>query len=198
MLHALEVDADPRVWGSKTEQADVWTAHDAVSLAAALEGLPLYVSYGNGEYGPLDETEKQEQADIEAWLFPQNEAFVARLEELDIPATVNVGPGTHTWPYWERGLARGDADAARGARSLKERIPLHDLRLLNPVLVMWRHAPEWEALRRGRCIRGVRGGSSGVRSIRWSGRGPASATGIVRASGGPGGEHDSAIVTSDG
>ena len=104
VLHALEFDADPRVWGSKTEQADVWAAHDAVSLAPALEGLPLYVSYGTGEYGPLDEDEDQDMADIEAWLFPQNEAFVARLEELDIPATVHVGPGTHTWPYWERGL----------------------------------------------------------------------------------------------
>ncbi len=49
-------------------------------------------------------TENQDAADTEAWLFPQNEAFVARLEELAIPATVNVGPGTHTWPYWERGL----------------------------------------------------------------------------------------------
>jgi hypothetical protein len=70
----------PRVWGSKTEQADLWAAHDAVSLAAALEGLPLYVSYGTGEYGPLDEDENQDIADTEAWLFPQNEAFVARLE----------------------------------------------------------------------------------------------------------------------
>ena len=104
VLHTLEFDADPRVWGSKTEQADIWAAHDPVSLAPALEGLPLYVSYGTGEYGPLDEDENQDMADTEAWLFPQNEAFVARLEELGIPATVHVGPGTHTWPYWERGL----------------------------------------------------------------------------------------------
>ena len=33
-----------------------------------------------------------------------NEAFVARLEELDIPVTVETGPGTHTMPYVERGL----------------------------------------------------------------------------------------------
>ena len=104
VLHTLEFDADPRVWGSKTEQADLWAAHDAVSLAPALEGLPLYVFYGTGEYGPLDEGENQDMADTEAWLFPQNEAFVARLEELSIPVTVQVGPGTHTWPYWERGL----------------------------------------------------------------------------------------------
>jgi diacylglycerol O-acyltransferase / trehalose O-mycolyltransferase len=104
VLHALEFDADPRVWGGKTEQADIWAAHDAVSLAPALEGLPLFVSYGTGEYGPLDQVEDQESADVEAWLYPQNEAFVARLGELAIPATVDVGPGTHSWPYWERGL----------------------------------------------------------------------------------------------
>jgi S-formylglutathione hydrolase FrmB len=106
VLHTLDptMDADPRVWGSKTEQADIWAAHDAVSLAPALEGLLLYLSYGTGEYGPLDEVEDQDMADMEAWLFPQNEAFVARLEEVDIPVTVNVGPGTHSWPYWERGL----------------------------------------------------------------------------------------------
>jgi S-formylglutathione hydrolase FrmB len=34
-----------------------------------------------------------------------NEADVERLDELDIPVTVDVyGAGTHTWPYWERGL----------------------------------------------------------------------------------------------
>ena len=106
VLHTLDpsFDADFRVWGSKRDQADIWAAHDAVSLAPALEGLPLYVSYGTGEFGPLDEDENQESADVEAWLFPLNEAFVARLEELAIPATVDVGPGTHSWPYWERGL----------------------------------------------------------------------------------------------
>jgi hypothetical protein len=66
---------------------------------AALEGLPLCVSYGTGEDGPLDETEDQDMAALEAWLSPQNAAFANRPEELDIPATVNVGPGTHPWPY---------------------------------------------------------------------------------------------------
>ena len=34
-----------------------------------------------------------------------NDAFVTRLEELGIPAQVDAyGPGTHTWPYFERSL----------------------------------------------------------------------------------------------
>jgi diacylglycerol O-acyltransferase / trehalose O-mycolyltransferase len=97
-------EADPRVWGSKTEDADIWAAHDPLSLAPALRGLPLYVSYGNGEAGPLDAADAAPD-DREAFLFGLNEAFVARLAELGIPATVDAyGPGTHTWPYWQRAL----------------------------------------------------------------------------------------------
>ena len=97
-------DIDPSLWGSRTEQSDIWEAHDPVVLAAALEGMPLYVSYGNGEVGPLDAADAGFD-DLEAWLSEMNDAFVARLGELDIPVTVSAyGPGTHTWPYWERGL----------------------------------------------------------------------------------------------
>ena len=97
-------DVDPDLWGSRTEQSDVWEAHDPVVLAAALEGIPLYVSYGNGEIGPLDDADA-EFDDLEALLSGMNDAFIARLDELDIPVTVDAyGPGTHTWPYWERGL----------------------------------------------------------------------------------------------
>ena len=32
-----------------------------------------------------------------------NETFLERLADLAIAATVDAyGPGTHTWPYWER------------------------------------------------------------------------------------------------
>ena len=61
MLHPVTLDPSivgfdvpPDLWGDRTEQADVWAAHDPVELAAALEGTALYVSYGNGEPGPLD------------------------------------------------------------------------------------------------------------------------------------------------
>ena len=37
-----------------------------------------------------------------------NTTFVDRLKALGIPATVDAyGPGTHSWPYWERKLHRG-------------------------------------------------------------------------------------------
>ena len=110
MLHPVTLDPSivgfdvpPDLWGDRTEQADVWAAHDPVELAAALEGTALYVSYGNGEPGPLDAAEAGFD-ELEASSAAMNEAFVARLSELDIPVTVETGPGTHTMPYIERGL----------------------------------------------------------------------------------------------
>lgn len=95
----------PWVWGDRTAQADVWAAHDPVAMAGALEGKPLYVAWGDGQPGPLDPAGATVD-DTEAWVAPQNEAFVARLDELHIPVTAEHGPGTHTWPYWELGLHR--------------------------------------------------------------------------------------------
>jgi len=110
MLHPVTLDPSivgfdvpPELWGDRTEQADVWAAHDPVELAAALEGTALYVSYGNGEPGPLDGPEAGFD-ELEATSAAMNEAFVARLAELDIPVKVETGPGTHTMPYVERGL----------------------------------------------------------------------------------------------
>ena len=53
--------------------------------------------------GPLDPPGATVD-ELEAWGAPQNAAFVAGLDALDIPATIDTGAGTHTWPYWERAL----------------------------------------------------------------------------------------------
>jgi S-formylglutathione hydrolase FrmB len=100
----LPSDLPPDLWGSRTEQADVWEAHDPVLMADALEGIPLYVSYGNGEPGPLGAGGAGKD-DPEPLIAEMNDAFVTRLAELGIPAAVDAyGPGRHTWPYFERGL----------------------------------------------------------------------------------------------
>ena len=99
-----DFDADPMMWGDKTADVATWEAHDPVSQAAALEGTDLYISYGDGGQGPLDERAPALD-DLEPWIKSQNEALVARLEELGIPATVDAyGAGSHTWPYWQREL----------------------------------------------------------------------------------------------
>jgi S-formylglutathione hydrolase FrmB len=93
------------LWGDRKAQADIWAAHDPVAMAAALEGKPLYVSWQDGQPGPLDPPgTTADSYDLEAWVAPQNEAFVARLEELGIPVTVVTGACAHEWPYWEQGL----------------------------------------------------------------------------------------------
>ena len=42
------------LWGDRKEQAENWAAHDPVAMAEALRGKPLYVSWQDGEPGPLD------------------------------------------------------------------------------------------------------------------------------------------------
>lgn len=93
------------VWGDREDHLEAWLAHDPITLAPALEGTALYVSWGSGEPGPLDADEARFDV-VEAWLAAGNERFADRLADLGLSATVDsYGPGTHTWPYWERALA---------------------------------------------------------------------------------------------
>ena len=59
--------------------------------------------------------------EIEADLSLQNHALAARLEKVGVPLTTDFyGPGTHTWPYWERELHRSLPmllDALRGGHA---------------------------------------------------------------------------------
>lgn len=98
------VDVPTELWGDREEQADVWVSHDPASLATELAGTPLFVAFGDGDPGPLDAPGAATD-DLEAWLAGMNETFIERLTALGIDATVDAyGRGTHTWPYWERGL----------------------------------------------------------------------------------------------
>ena len=44
----------PEAWGNRTQQAKVWRQHNPTDRAADLRGISLFVSYGNGDPGPLD------------------------------------------------------------------------------------------------------------------------------------------------
>lgn len=101
-VHA-DLGSSSELWGDPVEQAENWAQHDTVGMAGALRGKPLYVSWNDGEPGPLDPP-GAEFDDLEAWVAPQNEAFVAALEAAGIPVTTEIGKGRHEWPYWERGL----------------------------------------------------------------------------------------------
>jgi diacylglycerol O-acyltransferase / trehalose O-mycolyltransferase len=98
---------DPRaIWGDPVRDRDIWARHDPTELTDRLRGVPLFVSAGNGHPGPLETSAPGDDA-IEPTVLRESRAFVRRLRGLHIPVRVDFyGPGTHTWPYWERELER--------------------------------------------------------------------------------------------
>jgi S-formylglutathione hydrolase FrmB len=96
---------DPRrVWGDPVAQRDVWAAHDPYYLAGRLKPIPVYLSCGDGTAGPLDPPGATNA--LEADFDRQNHALAGALEKAGARhVTTNFyGPGTHSWPYWEREL----------------------------------------------------------------------------------------------
>jgi diacylglycerol O-acyltransferase / trehalose O-mycolyltransferase len=94
------------LWGDPGANQDVWAAHNPFDLAAQLAGTRLYLSSGDGRPGPLDPPGTPAD-DVEAALGRENAAFAAELGRRGIAAEVNLyGPGTHSWPYWQRELHR--------------------------------------------------------------------------------------------
>jgi len=96
------------LWGDPVAQADVWKAHDPTDNAAALKGTALYVAYGNGELGPLDNgvpSPFDPDGSTERNVAVESAAFVHQLAALQIPVTVDAyGNGTHNFPYFQRDL----------------------------------------------------------------------------------------------
>lgn len=90
----------PEAWGNRTQQAKVWRQHNPTDRAADLRGISLFVSYGNGDPGPLDAAKTATSGvggQIERRLTPGNAAFVRRLAKLGIPAgSTRTGPASTT------------------------------------------------------------------------------------------------------
>jgi S-formylglutathione hydrolase FrmB len=81
-----------------------WRAHNPWDLAASLRGMTLVIDTGNGQPGPLDPPDKLYDP-IEEGVHEMSLSFHQRLLSLGIPHTWNdYGPGTHSWPYWQRDL----------------------------------------------------------------------------------------------
>jgi S-formylglutathione hydrolase FrmB len=82
-----------------------WRAHNPWDLAANLQGMNLVIDTGNGQPGPLDPAGKSYDP-IEEGVHEMSVSFHQRLSSLGIPHTWNdYGPGTHSWPYWQRDLS---------------------------------------------------------------------------------------------
>jgi diacylglycerol O-acyltransferase / trehalose O-mycolyltransferase len=98
--------ADPlALWGDPVAQREIWEAHDPYHLARRLRQAPLFLSVGNGQAGPFDPPGTFDE--LEAALRLQNQSLAGRLEQRGAEVRVDFyGPGTHSWPYWERELHR--------------------------------------------------------------------------------------------
>ncbi|HEY6740640.1 MAG TPA: alpha/beta hydrolase family protein [Actinopolymorphaceae bacterium] len=94
------------LWGSPTEDTRVWAAHNPVDLARRLRHLPVFLSCGDGTTGPLDPPDRT--SELETLLLAENDLLATRLRESGARKLVTdfYGPGTHSWPYWERELKR--------------------------------------------------------------------------------------------
>ena len=83
-----------------------YRAHSPIDLASNLRGLRLYLACGDGLPGPLDPP-GAEMDNLEANLNAHLHRMAGALAAANIRATVDdYGPGTHSFPYWQRDLHR--------------------------------------------------------------------------------------------
>jgi diacylglycerol O-acyltransferase / trehalose O-mycolyltransferase len=94
------------VWGPRETDEVRWRSQNPWDLAENLRPLQLAVRTGNGQRGPLDDGGAPYDP-LEAGVHRNSVSLHNRLRALRIPHTWDdYGPGTHTWPYWARGLRR--------------------------------------------------------------------------------------------
>ncbi|WP_245670734.1 alpha/beta hydrolase [Nocardia flavorosea] len=95
------------MWGPAGDPA--WTRHDPTVQAELLRGLPMYISAGNGVPGlpdvPYGAGNTVNAMGLEAMAMTAARIFGDRVASLGIAARVDIGNGTHTWPYWDRAIA---------------------------------------------------------------------------------------------
>lgn len=101
-----EFGEDPlALWGDPVAQRRIWEAHDPYYLAKRLRSTPVFLSSGDGTAGPFDPPGATDE--IEAFVNELNHVLAARLAQAGVRLTTDFyGPGTHSWPYWERELHR--------------------------------------------------------------------------------------------
>ena len=116
MTQALGFSFDPtRIYGTPVANQANWEAHDPYVNLAKLRGIGLYISSGttgapaacdswnagNFVTGPLV------GGGGEFIIGQTNEQFIAKLNQLRIPATVDLyGNGWHSWCNWKPQLAK--------------------------------------------------------------------------------------------
>jgi S-formylglutathione hydrolase FrmB len=113
IINATEVGLDgvapDTFFGSPFTDYLNWAEHDPATLADNLRHTKMYIYSGNGLPGPFDTNPIAGLGGsaIEALVGEDNAYFHQRLQSLGIaPAVYDAyGPGTHSWPYWNRDLS---------------------------------------------------------------------------------------------
>jgi S-formylglutathione hydrolase FrmB len=105
---ALEALADGGLpgdqFGDRLLNDPNWRAHNPWNLAGNLRGITLQISTGNGQPGPLDANPPPFDP-VEQQVREMSVSLHRRLLALGIPHIWDdYGPGTHSWPYWQRDL----------------------------------------------------------------------------------------------
>jgi S-formylglutathione hydrolase FrmB len=101
VLKSLYPDA---LWGDPVAQRATWVANDPTYHVNRLHGVKLFVASGNGQPGPYD-APGQATDPTEAEVHAESLNFVGALQQAHVPVTTYFyGPGTHSWPYWQRDL----------------------------------------------------------------------------------------------
>jgi diacylglycerol O-acyltransferase/trehalose O-mycolyltransferase len=98
---------DNCIFGDPFTEQIHWEAVDPTYLAANLKPVALWLASGNGLPGPYDTVGPAEAAAgaVELDIWDMNQGFVAALNQAGVAHTdFFYGPGTHSWPYWDRDL----------------------------------------------------------------------------------------------
>jgi S-formylglutathione hydrolase FrmB len=91
----------PALWESRQD----WLDNDPFQFAHRLAQTPVYLAAGNGERASGDPPIKGAWL-LERLIAPGTADLAGRLRELGSPLRLSVGPGTHSWPSWQRELNR--------------------------------------------------------------------------------------------
>lgn len=93
-----------RLWGDPVAQRDVWEAHDPYYLANRLRRIPVYLSCGDGNAGPLDDPDADFNT-LERDFLYQNLQVAAAIDTVGGEVITDFyGAGQHGWGYWNREL----------------------------------------------------------------------------------------------
>jgi S-formylglutathione hydrolase FrmB len=91
-------------FGNRLIMSANWQAHDPWTQAPNLRGMTVEIDTGNGAPGPYD-TGATLGDPLEEQVHEMSLSLHQRLLSLGIPHIWDdYGPGTHTWPYWQRDL----------------------------------------------------------------------------------------------